>query len=94
MRLEIQQLESSIQSSKDELERMEKQLSNKEKSALLHQVNKFFGQEVPEEYLPKIKECFSNLDQSKDLKLKLFEEQKKLNQVEYQHSQVELKLKQ
>lgn len=62
---------------------MEKQLSNKEKSKLLHEVNKFFGQEVPEEYLPKIKECFSNLQESKDLKLKLFEEQKKLNQIDY-----------
>ena len=57
-------------------------------------MNKFFGQEVPEEYLPKIKECFSNLQESKDLKLKLFEEQKKLNQIDYQHSQAELKQKQ
>ena len=74
MRTEISQLESSIQAGKDELDRMEKQLSNKEKSALLSQVNKFFGQEVPEEYLPQIKACFNNVEQSKDLKLKLFEE--------------------
>ena len=32
--------------------------------------------------------------QSKDLKRKLFEEQKKLNQVDYQHSQTEIKKKQ
>lgn len=36
MRTEISQLESNIQAGKEELERMEKQLSNKEKSALLH----------------------------------------------------------
>jgi len=61
MRLEVQQLEAGIQTGKDELEKMEKQISNKEKSKLLHEVNKFFGREVPEEFLPKIKECFANL---------------------------------
>ena len=40
---------------------MEKQISNKEKSKLLHEVNKFFGQEVPEDFLPKVKECFANM---------------------------------
>ena len=34
------------------------------------------------------------MQESKDLKLKLFEEQKKLNQIDYQHSQAELKQKQ
>ena len=56
-------------------------------------MNQFFGTEVPDEYLSKIKDCFSNMAQSKDLKRKLFEEQKKLNQVDYQHSQTEIKKK-
>ena len=79
MKKEISELQSSIQTGKEELEVMEKQLSNKEKSALVQQVNQFFGVEVPDEYLPKIKDCFSNMAQSKDLKRNLFEEQKKLN---------------
>ena len=61
MRLEVQQLEADIQTGKEELEKMEKQISNKEKSKLLHEVNKFFGQEVPEDFLPKVKECFANM---------------------------------
>ena len=93
MKKEISELLNSIQSGKEELDLMEKQLSNKEKSALLLQVNQFFGTEVPDEYLPKINDCFSNMAQSKDLKRKLFEEQKKLNQVDYQHSQTEIKKK-
>jgi len=44
--------------------------------------------------LPKIKECFKDIKQAKDLKLKLFEDKKKLNQVDFEHSQKELKLKQ
>jgi len=54
----------------------------------LSQVNQFFGQEVPEQYLAKIKEVFGgNTQEAKDLKLKLFEEQRKLNDVDYQYTQ-------
>ena len=54
-------IEVNIKSTTRRIEKMEKQISNKEKSKLLHEVNKFFGQEVPEDFLPKIKECFANL---------------------------------
>jgi hypothetical protein len=73
---------------------MEQALAQKEKSSYFQQVNEFFGKEVPNEYVPKIKECFADLKQSKDYKLKLFEEKKRLNEVDYENSQKELQLKQ
>ena len=54
---------------------MEQALAQNDNTALLQQVNQFFGQEVPEQYLSKIKELFEgNVAEAKELKLKLFEE--------------------
>ena len=54
---------------------MEQALAQKDKSALIQQVNQFFGHEVPEQYLAQIKEVFGGNSQlAKDLKLRLFEE--------------------
>ena len=72
---EVQQLESEIQASRDEKDQMEQALAQKDKSALIQQVNQFFGHEVPEQYLAQIKEVFGGNSQlAKDLKLRLFEE--------------------
>jgi len=59
-------------------------LAQKDRSAVIQQVNQFFGHEVPQEYLGKIKEVFgNNAQEAKQLKLQLFEEQRKLNDVDY-----------
>ena len=66
---------------------MEQALAQNDNTALLMQVNQFFGQEVPEQYLSKMKEVFgSNTQEKQDLKLKLFEEQRKLNDVDYSYT--------
>ena len=41
---------------------------------------------MPNDYIAKIKDCFNELNQSSDYKLTLFEEKKKLNQLEYEFS--------
>ena len=88
MRAEVQQLENEIQTSRDEQDQMEQALAQNDNSALLRQVNEFFGQEVPEQYLAEMKQVFgSNAQEAKELKLKLFEEQKKLNDVDYRYTQ-------
>ena len=87
MRQEIQKYEAEIKSVRSESSQTEQALANKEKSSQYQQVNHFFANEVPTEYLTKIGECFSQLNKSSDFKLTLFEEKKKLNQLEYECSQ-------
>ena len=87
MRQEIQKYEAEIKSVRVESSQTEQALANKEKSSQYQQVNQFFANEVPTEYLTKISECFSKLNKSTDYKLTLFEEKKKLNQLEYECSQ-------
>jgi hypothetical protein len=54
---------------------MEQALAHRDASDCTQQVNQFFGHEVPEQYLSKMKELFgNNTQEAKDLKLKLFEE--------------------
>ena len=74
---------------------MEQALAQNDQSAIIQQVNQFFGTEVPQQYLAQIKEVFgNNTQQAKELKLQLFEEQRKLNDVDYQYTQEQLRLKQ
>ena len=79
MRNEIQKLEAEIKVVKTEAKQMEHALAQKERSQQFQSVNQFFGTEVPSEYLPKIKECFKDLKHSKDYKLQLFQDKKRLN---------------
>ena len=87
MRQEILKFESEIKTVKTESSQTEQALANKEKSSQYAEVNAFFAQEVPNEYIAQIKDCFNELNQSSDYKLTLFEEKKKLNQLEYEYSQ-------
>jgi len=84
MRTEVQQLKDEISARREEQDQMEQALAQNDNSALIQQVNQFFGHEVPEKYLAEIKEVLGNNAQEvKDLKLQLFEEQRKLNDVDY-----------
>ena len=66
---------------------MDQALAQRDRSAVVQQVNEFLGTEVPDQYLAEIKTLFgSNAQQAKDLKLQLFEEQRKLNDVDYQYT--------
>ena len=74
---------------------MEQALAHKDASDCTQQVNQFLGHEVPEQYLSKMKELFSsNAQEAKDYKLKLFEEQRLINDLDYQYTQQQLHLKQ
>ena len=72
---------------RSESSQTEQALAQRDKSSQYQQVNHFFATEMPSEYLAKIGECFGQLNMSTDYKMTLFEEKKKLNQLEYECSQ-------
>lgn len=66
-------------------------MKNKENNPHYAQVNDFFAE--VKEYIEQYKQIFSQVEDSKAQKMKLFTLQKEMNDLDYQANQKELKLK-
>eukprot|EP00347_Sterkiella_histriomuscorum_P019605 403340994 len=91
-RKEISSIQNEIKKLEEDVEGLKKKMENKENNPHYIQVNQFF-MEV-KEYIEQFKRgVFDSQEETKNYKVKLFNLQKQLNDIEYQANQNELKLK-
>ena len=88
---EISLVQNEIKKLEQDIEGLKTKMKNKENNPYFQQVNDFFGE--VKNYIEQYKQIFSQVDTSKTQKMKLFELQKKLNDIDYKANQHELQLK-
>lgn len=80
-RKEVSLIQNEIKKLEEDIEGLKMKMKNKENNPFYMQVNMFFGE--VKEYIEEYKQIFTGQEDSKNQKMKLFNLQKQLNDIDY-----------